>query len=141
MTVDSTASIVASRDTVSVIDAPKTVLASAVKSVPLGASNSSLVNSAMKYLGSHWDCTYLVEQSLRDLGYQVSDLAPMQFGQFGTVFYDPSQVQAGDIMMRGGHVAIYAGDGYSVQGGFGFGGVVYNQWEGPANYSAFVRIG
>lgn len=141
MTVDSTASIVASRDTVSVIDAPKTVLASAVKSVPLGASNSSLVSSAMKYLGSHWDCTYLVEQSLRDLGYQVSDLAPMQFGQFGTVFYDPSQVQAGDIMMRGGHVAIYAGDGYSVQGGFGFGGVVYNQWEGPANYSAFVRIG
>ena len=107
----------------------------------LPASNSALVNSAMKYIGMGWDCTALVEQALRDIGYQVADLGPMQFAQFGTVFYDPSQVQAGDIMMRGGHVAIYAGDGYSVQGGFGFGGVVYNQWEGPQNYSAFVRLG
>ena len=112
-----------------------------IGSQSLPASNSALVNSAIKYIGMGWDCTALVEQALRDLGYQVPDLGPMQFGQFGTVFYDPSQVQAGDIMMRGGHVAIYAGDGYSVQGGFGFGGVVYNQWEGPHNYSAFVRIG
>lgn len=119
----------------------KTVLSSQIGSQSLPASNSSLVNSAMKYLGANWDCTALVEQALRDLGYSVADLAPMQFGQFGTVFYDPSQVQPGDIMMRGGHVAIWAGDGMSVQGGFGFGGVVYNSWEGPGSYSAFVRLG
>jgi cell wall-associated NlpC family hydrolase len=65
----------------------------------------------------------------------------MEFGQFGTVFYDASAIQPGDIMMRGGHVAIYAGNGMTVQGGFGFGGVVLNSWEGPANYSAFVRVG
>ncbi len=133
-----------SRDDVTVESAPRlqtAVLSSQIVSQSLPASNSVLVGSALKYLGYNWDCTALVEQALRDLGYQVADLAPMQFAQFGTVFYDPSQVQAGDIMMRGGHVAIYAGDGYSVQGGFGFGGVVYNQWEGPYNYSAFVRIG
>lgn len=116
-------------------------LGSQIATQSLPASNSALVNSALKYVGQYWDCTYLVEQALRDLGYSVPDLAPMQFGQFGTVFYDPSQVQPGDIMMRGGHVAIWAGDGMSVQGGFGFGGVVYNAWEGPGSYSAFVRLG
>ncbi len=132
------------RDDVTINDAPVTQVAftrSQIVTQSLPASNSALVSSALKYLGYGWDCTALVEQALRDLGYQVADLGPMQFAQFGTVFYDPSQVQAGDIMMRGGHVAIYAGDGYSVQGGFGFGGVVYNQWEGPYNYAAFVRIG
>ena len=135
---------VVSRDAVTIELAPTTqtrVSRSQIVSQSLPASNSSVANSAFKYIGSGMDCTALVEQALRDLGYEVADLGPMQFGQFGTVFYDPSQVQAGDIMMRGGHVAIYAGDGYSVQGGFGFGGVVYNQWEGPSNYAAFVRIG
>jgi cell wall-associated NlpC family hydrolase len=144
MTVVSQAPQNAQRDDITVNLAPRTEAASLrpqIVTQSLPASNSALVNSAMKYVGQYWDCTYLVEQALRDLGYSVPDLAPMQFGQFGTVFYDPSQVQAGDIMMRGGHVAIYAGDGMSVQGGFGFGGVVYNQWEGPQNYSAFVRIG
>jgi cell wall-associated NlpC family hydrolase len=134
----------ATRDDITVNVAPRTQSAltrSQIVVQSLPASNSALVNSAIKYLGYNWDCTALVEQALRDLGYQVPDLGPMQFGQFGTVFYDPSQVQAGDIMMRGGHVAIYAGDGYTVQGGFGFGGVVYNQWENPYHYAAFVRIG
>ena len=144
LSVSSEASQDATRDDVTVNSVPVTqtaALRSQIVTQSLPASNSSLVNSALKYLGYNWDCTALVEQALRDLGYQVSDLAPMQFGQFGTVFYDPSQVQAGDIMMRGGHVAIYAGDGYTVQGGFGFGGVVYNQWENPYHYAAFVRIG
>ena len=142
--VTSEASQDASRDDITVNYTPVTqaaVIRSQIVTQSLPASNSTLVNSALKYLGYRWDCTALVEQALRDLGYQVPDLGPMQFGQFGTVFYDPSQVQAGDIMMRGGHVAIYAGDGYTVQGGFGFGGVVYNQWENPYSYAAFVRIG
>ena len=144
LVVASETSQVVHRDDVTVNDVPRVQTASLrsqIVSQSLPASNSVLVSSASKYLGMNWDCTALVEQALRDLGYQVADLAPMQFGQFGTVFYDPSQVQPGDIMMRGGHVAIYAGDGYSIQGGFGFGGVVYNQWEGPYNYAAFVRIG
>lgn len=117
-------------------------LGGAIPYVPLsGAGNNALVASALKYVGAPWDCTALVEQALRDLGYSVGDLGPMGFGQFGTVFYDPASVQPGDIMMRGGHVAIWAGNGMSVQGGFGFGGVVYNSWEGPSAYTAFVRVG
>lgn len=134
----------ATRDGVSVSAAPA-VAGTVVRPVSVDVSgiggNSALVGSALKYLGSHWDCTMLVEQALRDLGYEVPDLGPMGFGAYGTVFYDPSLVQAGDIMMRGGHVAIYAGNGLTVQGGFGFGGVVLNSWEGPSSYSAFVRVG
>lgn len=110
----------------------------AVQSLP--ASNSAIVNVSMKYVGMYWDCTALVEQSLRDLGYQVGDLAPMSFGPYGTVFYDPAQVQAGDIMMRPGHVTLYAGDEMSVQGGFGWGGVVYTS-DSPSLYTTFVRVG
>jgi cell wall-associated NlpC family hydrolase len=116
-------------------------LGSQIATQSLPASSSALVNSALKYVGYGWDCTMLVEQALRDLGYSIGDVGPMGFGSVGTVFYDPNQVQPGDIMMRGGHVAIWAGDGMSVQGGFGFGGVVYNSWEGPGSYSAFVRLG
>ena len=133
-----------SRDNVTVQDAPvlqSAVLRSQIATQSLPASNSALVNSALKYVGYNWDCTMLVEQALRDLGYSVPDLGPSQFGTYGTVFYDPSQVQPGDIMMRPGHVAIWAGNGMSVQGGFGFGGVVYNSWEGPSSYGAFVRLG
>lgn len=138
------AALTASRDDITINLEPivqKTVLSSQIGPQSLPASNSALVNSALKYVGYGWDCTMLVEQALRDLGYSIGDVGPMGFGSVGTVFYDPSQVQPGDIMMRGGHVAIWAGDGMSVQGGFGFGGVVYNSWEGPGSYSAFVRLG
>jgi cell wall-associated NlpC family hydrolase len=143
--VSASASPSAERSGVSVMSAPAIAgtVVRPVSSVDVSGidKNSALVNSALKYLGSGWDCTYLVEQALRDLGYSVPDLGPMQFGSYGTVFHDPSAVQAGDIMMRGGHVAIYAGNGMTVQGGFGFGGVVLNKWDGPSSYSAFVRVG
>lgn len=134
---------VVSRDAITVDIATTTqtrVSRPQIGSQSLPASNSALVNSAIKYIGMNWDCTALVEQALRDLGYGIGDVGPMGFGSVGTVFYDPSQVQPGDIMMRPGHVAIWAGDGMSVQGGFGFGGVVYNSWEGPSAYTAFVRL-
>lgn len=145
LTVASTAPLEIHREEFSVELTPAvqvSSLGSQIVSQSLPASNSVLVSSAMKYIGMNWDCTAVVEQALRDLGYAVPDVGPMGFSGYGTTFYDPSQVQAGDIMMRGGHVAIYAGDGMAVHGGFGFGGVVYTDWDSnPAGFSAFVRIG
>ena len=147
LTVTSSVAMGAERDGYSVTNSPAVQsavasLGGAIPYIPIsGAGNSALLASGMKYIGARWDCTALVEQALRDLGYEVGDLAPMQFGSYGTVFYDPAEVQAGDIMMRGGHVAIYAGDGMTLQGGYGFGGVVLNSWEGPSSYAAFVRVG
>ena len=105
------------------------------------ASNSALLSAALSLVGMPGDCTMLVESALRLLGYQVGDLGPMGFGGYGTVFYDPSQVQPGDIMMRGGHVAIYAGPGLAVQGGIGYMSYLTSVASNPAEYAAFVRVG
>jgi len=142
ITVTSQASLKAPRDGFTVEDAPVLQLASlrsqtVTQSLP--ASSSSLVSSAMKYLGAFADCTWLVEQALRDIGYGIGDVGPTGFGSVGVVFYDSSQVQPGDIMMRGGHVAIYAGDGVAVQGGWN--GSVALVADSPNNYGSFVRIG
>jgi hypothetical protein len=145
ITIVSQASQDVQRDDVTIVDAPRvqtSIIRSQIAVQGLPASNSALVNAAAKYIGQYLDCTAVVEYALRDLGYSVRDEAPMGFGAYGTVFYDPSQVQPGDILMRPGHVTIYTGDGMSIQGGFGFGGVVYTNWEAdPSYYSAFVRIG
>ncbi|GAB2815467.1 hypothetical protein GCM10027022_01890 [Alpinimonas psychrophila] len=109
-----------------------------VSSIP---SNSALLSAALSLVGMSGDCTMLVESALRLLGYQVGDLGPMGFGGYGTVFYDPSQVQPGDIMMRGGHVAIYAAPGLAVQGGIGFMSYLTSVASNPAEYVAFVRVG
>lgn len=105
----------------------------------LPASNSALVGSAYAYIGSFMDCTALVENALRGIGYSVPDLGPMGFGTFGTTFTDPNQVQPGDIMMRGGHVAIYVGDGLAIQGGYN--GSVAVATDSPSKYVVFVRLG
>lgn len=144
ITITSEASQDVQRDGFTVTDAPRvqtSFLRSQIATQSLPASNSALVSSAMKYVGMNWDCTAVVEHALRDLGYSIGDVAPMGFTGVGTVFYDPSQVQPGDIMMRPGHVAIYAGGGMSIQGGFGFGGVVYTDWQATGEYyTAFVRL-
>lgn len=104
------------------------------------ASNSSVLSGALALVGTPGDCTAFVEQVLRNMGYSVGDLAPMQFGSYGATFTDPSQVQPGDIMMRGGHVAIYAGDGLAAHGGLSWGtsGITPSA---PTGYAVFVRVG
>jgi cell wall-associated NlpC family hydrolase len=106
--------------------------------IPLSKQDSSIIQSAMKYVGMQWDCTMLVEQSLRDMGYTVPDLGPMQFGPYGTVFSDPNQVQPGDIMMRAGHVAIYIGNDLAIHGGYR--GIVQVVPTSPSEFYEFVRI-
>ena len=132
---------VISRDNITVNVAPvlqPAVLRSQIVSQSLPASNSSLVSAASKYIGLGWDCTRVVEQALNDIGIPIGDVSPMGFGGAGTVFYDPSQVQAGDIMMRAGHVAIYAGNGMTVQGGYN--GSVVIASDSPSRYYSFVRV-
>lgn len=131
--------LLASRDAFTVNVAPVAKAAVLHAQLLTQGSSKDIVSSAMKYVGYGWDCTMLVEQALRDMGYEVPDLAPMGFGVYGTVFHDSSQVQAGDIMMRNGHVAIYAGNGMVIQGGYGNQGVVYNFGQ-PESFSVFVRV-
>jgi cell wall-associated NlpC family hydrolase len=141
LTVTSQASQKATRDDVTIDYTPVTQVAArssqiVTQSLPL--SNSSLANSAMKYVGTGWDCTRLVEQALRDIGYGIGDVGPMGFGSVGVVFSNPADVQSGDIMMRGGHVAIYIGDGLAVHGGYN--GRVAIVSTSPSEFYSFVRL-
>jgi hypothetical protein len=62
----------------------------------------------------------------------------MGFAGYGTRVH-PSNVQPGDIMMRGGHVAIYTG-GAAIHGGFGGNTVETTQDANPYGYSVIVRL-
>jgi cell wall-associated NlpC family hydrolase len=102
-------------------------------------NGGGLLAAARAQIGVRQDCTAMVENALRMLGYSVGDLSPMGFALFGTRI-DPSQAQPGDIMMRGSHVAVYAGNGVAVHGGFG-GSTVETSTDGsPYSYAVIVRI-
>jgi hypothetical protein len=99
----------------------------------------NLVASARAQIGIAQDCTALVENALRKIGINVGDLSPMGFASLGTKI-SPDQIQAGDIMMRGGHVAIYTGNGMAIHGGFNGSTVETSYDANPYNYSVIVRI-
>ncbi|MCU1631480.1 MAG: hypothetical protein JWM61_132 [Micrococcaceae bacterium] len=82
-----------------------------VQSSGVGAG---LVASAYAQIGVAQDCTAMVETALRSVGKSVGDLAPGQFFQFGDVVGTPA---AGDLVITGGHVAIYVGNGQVISGG------------------------
>ncbi|KAD3514910.1 hypothetical protein GD627_11360 [Arthrobacter yangruifuii] len=73
-----------------------------------------LVASAYSQIGVAQDCTAMVEKALRSVGKSVGDLAPGQFFQFGSVLSSPAP---GDLVITGGHVAIYVGNGQVISGG------------------------
>ena len=75
---------------------------------------AGLVASAYSQIGVAQDCTAMVEKALRSVGKSVGDLAPAQFYAYGTVVGSP---QAGDLVITGGHVAIYVGNGQVISGG------------------------
>ena len=75
---------------------------------------AAIVASAQSQLGATQDCTILVEQALRSIGKSVGDLAPTQFYQYGTPVSSP---QPGDLMISGGHVGVYIGDGQAISSG------------------------
>ena len=114
-----------------------------VQTQPISTSlpgNQGLLGAALAQIGWAEDCTALIENALRAIGYEVPDLGPMQFMQYG-VQVDPSQIQPGDIMIRPGHAAIYAGDGMAVHGGFGGSVVLTSTDSDPFGYFATIRIG
>lgn len=106
--------------------------------VPVGAGAAGLIAAARAQIGQGQDCTALVERALRAIGYGVGDIGPMGFAAFGSRV-NPADVQPGDIMMRGGHVAIYTG-GAAIHGGFGGTTVETVYDSNPNGYAVIVRL-
>lgn len=104
------------------------------------SSNSSLLAAARAQLGWGQDCTALVENALRAVGYSVGDLSPWGFVSLGRVV-SHGEAMPGDLLIRGGHVAVYAGGGVAVHGGFN-GSTVETSVDGdPSGYAVVVRLG
>ena len=104
-----------------------------------GINSSSLLAAARSQIGLAQDCTALVENALRALGYSVGDLGPLGFAGLG-VNVPVSEAQPGDILVRGGHVAVYAGGGVAVHGGFN-GTTVETSIDGdPSGFWFAVRL-
>jgi hypothetical protein len=125
-----------------VIIAPETISSPTTTqpaSAPPSYNGGGLLAAARSQLGWGQDCTALIENSLRMLGYNIGDVAPMGFAAYGTQI-DPSQVQPGDIMMRGGHVAIYSGSGMAIHGGFNGSTVETSIDSSPYNYAVIIRL-
>ncbi|MGO1435861.1 MAG: hypothetical protein ACTJFR_03305 [Canibacter sp.] len=123
--------------------------------VPVGANSAALVRAMFDQLGVGQDCTDAVQNGLAAIGLVERrdaggpDLGPMSFGEFGTPI-DPSQAKPGDIMMSGGHVAVYTGDGSThsaVHGGWTDGGshpesTVFRtgDWSSPYSFDVVIRL-
>ena len=88
--------------------------AAAASNVPASGYGAALVAAAYGQLGVAQDCTAMVEKALRSIGKSVGDLAPSQFFAYGSVVGSP---QPGDLVINGGHVAIYVGNGQVISGG------------------------
>ncbi len=114
--------------------APETKEAPApVASSSVGAA---LVASAYGQLGIAQDCTAMVEKALRSIGKSVGDIGPSGFYAYGTVVSNPAP---GDLMITGGHVAIYVGNGQAISGGFnGFNTVLHD--ASVLSGATFVRV-
>lgn len=94
--------------------APAAPVAAPAPAAPSSGIGAALVGSAYSQIGVAQDCTAMVEKALRSVGKSVGDLAPGQFFQYGDVVGTPA---AGDLVITGGHVAIYVGNGQVISGG------------------------
>lgn len=104
-----------------------------------GGVAGTLVASAQSQLaaGTIQDCTALVEKALRAAGIAVGDLGPSQFFQFGPTVASPA---AGDIVITGGHVAIYVGGGQVISSGMNGSNLTMQHPLSDLPGASFVRV-
>lgn len=105
---------------------------------PAIPSNGGLAGAALAQLGVAQDCTAMVENALRSIGIPVGDLGPAQFAQFGTSVGD---IQAGDILIYPGHVAIAISPTEAVHGGLNGMNTAIAGVNVPSYPSQIVRVG
>jgi LysM repeat protein len=109
---------------------------------PIASSSGvagTLVASAQAQLaaGAVQDCTVLVEKALRAAGISVGDLGPSQFFQFGSTVSTPAP---GDIVITGGHVAIYVGGGQVISSGMNGANLTMQHPLSDLPGASFVRV-
>ena len=82
----------------------------------------TIVRAAERQLGNYQDCTAVVEKALRKAGKHPGDLGTQvsEYTHLGGRKVSAKHKRAGDILIwPGRHVAVYAGKGKAVHGGWG----------------------
>ncbi|WP_247827848.1 C40 family peptidase [Arthrobacter antioxidans] len=135
------AAAVAPAPAVSTAPAPGVHLASAdiTPIATSGSAGGTLLASAQSQLaaGAVQDCTILVEKALRAAGIAVGDLGPSQFFRFGSTVGTPAP---GDLVITGGHVAIYAGGGQVISSGMNGANLTMKHSLSDLPGASFVRV-
>ena len=102
--------------------APAAQTKPAATTTPLGSKNAAIYQAALAQVGRYQDCTMLVTNALKSVGINYHDW-PAGYMKLGTQV-SASQAQAGDLVYyaNGGtglaHIAVYAGNGQAVHGGW-----------------------
>ena len=102
--------------------APAAQTKAAATTTPSGSKNAAIYQAALAQVGRYQDCTMLVTNALKSVGINYHDW-PAGYMKLGTQV-SASQAQAGDLVYyaNGGtglaHIAVYAGNGQAVHGGW-----------------------
>ena len=102
--------------------APAAQTKPAATTTPSGRKNAASYQAALAQVGRYQDCTMLVTNALKSVGINYHDW-PAGYMKLGTQV-SASQAQAGDLIYyaNGGtglaHIAVYAGNGQAVHGGW-----------------------
>ena len=102
--------------------APAVQTKPAATTTPSGSKNAAIYQAALAQVGRYQDCTMLVTNALKSVGINYHDW-PAGYMKLGTQV-SASQAQAGDLVYyaNGGtglaHIAVYAGNGQAVHGGW-----------------------
>jgi LysM repeat protein len=112
----------------------------AAETAPSGNAAGAILGSARAQLaaGAVQDCTVLVEKALRAAGISVGDLGPSQFFQFGAQVSTPAP---GDLVITGGHVAVYVGGGQVISSGMNGINATMQHPLSDLPGASFVRVG
>ena len=101
---------------------PATQTKAAATPAASGSKNAAIYQAALAQVGRYQDCTMLVTNALKSVGINYHDW-PAGYMKLGTQV-SASQAQAGDLIYyaNGGtglaHIAVYAGNGQAVHGGW-----------------------
>ena len=105
-----------------VVAKPAAPAAAATTQAASSNKGAAIYQAALAQLGRHQDCTMLVTNALKSVGINFHDW-PIGYMSLGTVV-PASQAQPGDLIYyaNGGlglaHIAVYAGNGQAVHGGW-----------------------
>ena len=123
--------------------APAAQTKPAATTTPSGSKNAAIYQAALAQVGRYQDCTMLVTNALKSVGISYHDW-PAGYMKLGTQV-SASQAQAGDLIYyaNGGmglaHIAVYAGNGQAVHGGWNGNQTVVNT-ANVGSGAVYIRV-